>query len=129
MSKKEELLTPVGRLVRGSLYNGSSVDMNNQPRVYKTGPNAGQPRIDFFFAVALKKGLERHWAETPWGAGIWKVGHAGFHQGQANSPTFAWKIKDGDHTVPHKSGIRACDHEGYTGHWVLDFSSAFAPAV
>jgi len=129
MSNREELLTPVGRLVQGSLYTGQTTDAENRPLVYKTGPNAGQPRVDFYFALAIPKGTERHWAETVWGAKIWAVGHAGFPNGQADSPAFAWKITDGDSAIPNRKGNKPCDREGYPGNWVLSFSSGFAPTI
>lgn len=129
MSNREELLTPVGRLVQGSLYEGQTTDAENRPLVYKTGPNMGQPRMDYYFAVAIPKGNETHWNQTPWGKKIWDVGHVGFPNGQTRSPTFAWKIADGDSTIVNKAGKRPCDREGYPGHWVLNFSSGFAPAI
>lgn len=129
MSNREDLLTPVGRLVQGSLYNGQTTNAENKPLEYKTGPNAGQPRVDFYFAIAIAKGTERHWSETTWGQKIWKIGHAGFPNGQTNSPTFAWKVIDGDSAIPNKVGKKPCDREGYPGHWVLNFSSGFAPAI
>lgn len=129
MSNRVDLLTPVGRLVQGSLYEAQTTDAENKPLVYKSGPNAGQPRVEFYFAVAIPKGPEKHWAETEWGKKIWEVGHKGFPQGQANSPTFAWKIKDGDSTVPNRVGKKPCDQEGFSGHWVLSFSSGFAPGI
>ncbi len=129
MSNREDLLTPVGRLVQGSLYNGQTTNAENKPLEYKTGPNAGQPRVDFYFALAIPKGSERHWMETPWGQKIYKVGQAGFPQGQYNSPSFAWKIVNGDSTEPNRVGKKPCDREGYPGHWVLNFTSAFAPSI
>jgi hypothetical protein len=108
MSSRIELLTPVGRLVQGSLYSGSTTDAENRPLIYKTGANAGQPRTNFWFNVALKKGTEQHWNQTDWGLKIWNVGQAGFPQGQANSPTFAWKIIDGDSQIPNTQGKRPC---------------------
>ena len=129
MSNREELLTPVGRLVQGSLYEGQTTDAENRPLVYKTGPNAGQPRVEFYFAVAVPKGSETHWSQTPWGQKIWGVGHKGFPNGQASSPTFAWKIKDGDSSIPNRAGRKPCDIEGFPAHWVLSFSSGFAPGI
>ena len=129
MSNKEELLTPVGRLVQGSLYDPQTTDAENRPLVYKTGPNQGQPRQQFFFALAIPKGSEQHWASTPWGAKVWEIAHKGFPNGQTNNPAFAWKIKDGDSTIPNKVGRRPCDQEGFPGHWILNFSGSFAPSI
>lgn len=129
MSTRIDLLTPVGRLVQGSLYNGSTTDAENRPLVYKTGANIGQPRVNYWFNVAIQKGGEQHWNQTPWGKKIWDVGHAGFPDGRANSPLFAWKIIDGDSNIPNMQGHKPCDNEGFLGHWILKFSGSFAPAL
>ena len=129
MSTRVELLTPVGRLVQGSLYTGATTDAENRPLVFKSGANAGQPRVNFWFNVAIAKGAEQHWNQTEWGAKIWGVGQAGFPNGQANSPHFAWKIVDGDSTIPNTQGNRPCDNEGFPGHWVLRFSGAYQPSL
>jgi hypothetical protein len=119
---------PVGRMVMGSLYKGSTTDAEGKPLVIKNGPNAGQSRTNFFFALAIPKGAEQHWAETSWGAIIWAVGHKAFPQA-AQSPSFAWKIENGDSAVPNKRGRKPCDNEGWKGHWILKFSGGFAPKV
>lgn len=129
MSNRVELLTPVGRLVQGSVYEGQTTDAENKPLIYKTGPHAGQPRVEFYFALAIPKGSETHWNQTVWGQKIWNIGQTGFPNGQANSPTFAWKIKDGDSVIPNRAGRKPCDQEGFPGHWVLSFSSGFAPQI
>lgn len=129
MSTRIDLLTPVGRLVQGSLYNGATTDAENRPLVYKSGPNMGQPRVNYWFNVAIAKGQETHWNMTEWGQKIWNVGQAGFPQGQANSPSFAWKVIDGDSSVPNTQGNKPCDNEGFRGHWVIKFSGSFAPSL
>lgn len=126
---RTNFLTPVGRLVAGSLYRGQTTDKNGKPKVIKTGPNAGQPRTEFYFGVAIPKTPGQHWASSEWGSVIWGVGHAAFPQGQAGAPTFAWKIIDGDSQVPNKAGKKPCDQEGYPGHWILNFSGSFAPSI
>jgi hypothetical protein len=129
MSQRETILTPIGRLVQGSLYKANTTDAEGRPLVTKTGANAGKPRTDYYFGLAVKKGTETHWSQTEWGAIIWAVGHAAFPNGQAQAPTFAWKITDGDSTVHNKAGKRPCDKEGYAGHWVLNFTCGFAPPI
>lgn len=122
--------TPVGRLVMGSLYKPQTTDADNKPLLVKNGPNAGQPTVRYFFAVAVPKNPgEQHWASTEWGAKIWETGHAGFPQGQANAPTFAWKVVDGDSQIPNTKGKKPCDREGYPGNWVISFSSGFPPKI
>lgn len=129
MSTRKDILFPIGRLVRGSLYKGQDKDAEGKPLVVKSGPNAGQPRLDFYFAVAIPKTPgQTHWAQTEWGAQIWAVGHAAFPQA-AQAPSFAWKVIDGDSTVPNKKGRKPCDNEGYPGNWVVQFSSGFAPKI
>lgn len=128
MSTKQELLTPAGRLVMGSLYKPNDKDAEGKPLVVKSGPNAGQPRVDYYFALAIPKAGEQHWAHTAWGQMLYKVGATAFPQAH-QAPTFAWKVKDGDSTIPNRKGKRPCDQEGFPGHWVLSFSSGYPPKV
>lgn len=121
--------TPVGRLVGGSLYKPYTKDAEGKPLVTKTGPNAGQSRVEYYIAIAIPKGAETHWGQTAWGAPIWAAGHAAWPGGQAQHPTFAWKIEDGDSTIPNKKGKKPRDHEGCPGHWILRFSGGYAPSV
>jgi len=129
LSTRKDILFPVGRLVRGSLYKGQDKDAEGKLLVIKSGPNAGHPRLDFYFAVAIPKTAgHTHWAQTEWGQLIWGVGHAAFPQA-AQAPSFAWKVVDGDSTIPNKKGRKPCDNEGYKGNWVVQFSSGYAPKI
>lgn len=125
---KTDILFPVGRLLKGSLYKPQDKDADGKPLVIKSGPNAGQPTVKFYFALGIPKGTEKHWAETAWGAKMWAIGHAAFPQ-QAQSPSFAWKVIDGDSTLANTKGTKPCDSEGFPGHWVVSFSSSFAPKI
>lgn len=131
---KVNITSPVGRIVMGSLYDPKTTDGEGKPMVVKTGPNAGQPRVDYFFALAIPKNPgETHWAQTEWGAQIWALGNQAFPQA-AQSRDFAWKIVDGDSKEPGKlykgkPGKPPCENEGWAGHWVLKFSGGFAPKV
>ena len=125
---KVNITSPVGRIVMGSLYDPSTTDAEGKPLVVKTGPNAGQPRVNYFFALAIPTGAEPHWAHTPWGQQIWNVGNQAFPNA-AQSPAFAWKIEDGDSQIPNKKGRKPCENEGWRGHWILKFSGGFAPKV
>lgn len=111
---------PVGRMVQGSLYEPTTTDMETKPLVGKTG----KPAYHYFFAVAIQKGTETHWNQTPWGAKIWEIGHRDFPNGKADSPTFAWKIADGDSVIPNHDGKRPCDNDGFPGHWVVKLKTA-----
>lgn len=128
MAQKINITSPVGRIVMGSLYDPSTTDAEGKPLVVKTGPNAGQPRVNYFFALAIPKGAEPHWAHTAWGQQIWQVGNQA-HPNAAQSPAFAWKIEDGDSQIPNKKGRKPVDNEGWRGHWILKFSGGFAPKV
>ena len=123
------LTSPVGRIVMGNLYKGNDKDVDGKPRVIKSGPNAGQPTIQFFFAIATPQSPgETQWAQTAWGKQIFAVGSQAFPNA-AQSPAFAWKIEDGDSAIPNKKGRKPCDTEGFAGNWILKFSSGFAPKI
>lgn len=124
----KNFVTPTGRLVWGDLYKPQDKDADGKPMVIKNGPDAGKPRVQYAFGLAIPKGTERHWAETEWGKLIWEVGHASAPQA-AQSPSFAWKITDGDSQIPNKKGNKPADREGYPGHWVLALGSSFAPRI
>ena len=122
------ITSPVGRLVMGSLYTGYTTDAENKPLVYKNGPDAGKPRLNFFFALAIPKAGEPHWAHTEWGRKILEVGAKAFPQAY-QAPTFSWKIEDGDSVVPKKNGCIPNQNEGWKGNWIVKFSSSIAPKV
>ena len=148
---KMNATTAVGRLVMGSLYTPDTTDADGNPLVVKTGPNAGQPRVNYFFALAIPKAPgQTHWAQKPaswdaeqaalgrpgfpyWGEVIWMVGHQDFPQA-AQAEDFSWKVVDGDSQKPGKlykgkPGKKPCENEGWPGHWVLKFSGGFAPKI
>jgi len=115
--------------VAGDLYTGSDKDADGKPRLIKTGQNAGQPSTQFFFAVAIPKTPGKaHWAHEAWGAEFWAVGNAAFPK-IAESPTFAFKVKDGDSAVPDTKGNKPCEREGYPGNWIVSIASQFAPSI
>lgn len=120
--------TPVGRLLMGSLYTPQTTDAEGKPLVNKSGQNVGQPKVQFFFAVGIAKGPEQHWSQTPWGQIIFNEGRTAFPQAHM-APAFAWKVKDGDSTIPNRVGKRPIDQIGHAGHWILYFTSGFAPKV
>lgn len=125
----ETITTPVGRLVEGSLYKGNQFDAENKPLTFKSGKNAGQSRVDFYFALAIPKTGESHWNQTEWGQTIERVAKLAFPKGQWQRPDFSWKIIDGDSTLMNKANKRPCDKEGFAGNWVLKFSRPFAPKI
>ena len=128
MATRTEILTPVGRIIANDLYKGSDKDAEGKPRVVKTGPSAGQATVQFYVLLAVPKGPEQHWAQTTWGQIIYAEGVKAFPQA-AQSPAFAWKVKDGDSQVPNRKGRKPCDMEGARGHWLLSFTSGFPAKV
>lgn len=119
MTDKVELLTPAGRMVQGHPFEEQTKDANGAPLVVKTGPNAGQARSEYFFAIAIPKN-DPEWAAL-WGQ-IYAVGQAAFPGGEFNTPAFAWKVKDGDDP-------KHANKTGFPGHWIINCSSGFLPKV
>jgi hypothetical protein len=138
-----QFTTPVGRLVYGSVWEGSDTDSKGQKRVIKTGPNAGKPAISFSFGVAFPKLLPdgrpneefnkfyREVIETC------RAGYPQFYAGPIDPFTgkpgcirpggMALKIKDGDGI--DANGKQNNTKEGWAGHWVVAFSGQFQPRV
>jgi hypothetical protein len=124
-----QILTPVGRLVQGDCFEGQTKDAEGNPLVIKNGPNAGQPRVDYFMAIAIPKTdatYNKLWAT------IHGEARAAFPSlfdasGNCINPKFAFKVTDGDSQVPNTKGVKPCDREGFPGHWVLNFSGGYAP--
>ena len=52
-----EGLSPISRFVQGS-FEGSTTDQDDKPLVYKSGPKAGQPRTNYFIAIAAPKTIK-----------------------------------------------------------------------
>lgn len=125
---RPSLLSPVSRIVAGSLYRPNDKDFDGKPLVIKTGPNAGQPTVRYFFALAIPKGPEPHWAHTAWGAKIWEVGCRAFPQA-SQRPDFSWKIEDGDSQIPNKRNKKPCEQEGWRGCWIVKLSSSYQPTI
>ena len=88
----------------------------------------GNLGVNYFLALAIPKKGESLWSMTDWGNTIRTVGMQAFPQAHL-SPSFAWKVTDGDDTTPNTRGKRACDTEGFPGNWILRFSGSFAPKV
>lgn len=118
------ILFPVGRLVGGSLYRGETKNQKGEPLTFKDG----SPRSDWSFAVAFPKGAETHWKETAWGKEIWSEGAAAAPAVHL-APAFAWKVTDGDSTIPNKKGKTPAGREGYPGNWVIWFGGSYLPKI
>lgn len=132
----ENFLSPIGRLVQGDAWTASDKDQQGNQRVIKTGPNKGQPTVQYFVAVAFPKldaqgqpnaefaafyALLDRVARTDWPALFPTPGAPSSH------PRFTFKVKDGDGVDTNGKPNR--DKPGFAGHWVVSFSSTFAPKV
>ena len=126
--ERKQILFPVGRLVGGSLYEPREKDAEGKPLVIKNGPNAGQPRVDFYVGVAYAKVAGQAWHATEWGAAMLAAGAAAFPQ-QYQNADFAWKVEDGDSTVKNRKGLGRAPNENadWRGHWIVKFSGGYAP--
>lgn len=131
MSENTQILTPVGRLVQGDCFEGQTTDAEGKPLVIREGANAGKTRTTWFMAIAIAKsdpGYAELWAKI-YAEAVRSFPLLFDPQGRCSLATFAFKVRDGDSTVPNQKGIRPCDLEGFPGHWILNFSGGFAPKV
>lgn len=119
-----DILFPVGRMVGGSMYKpNNKTDSFGKPVLDKTG----QPVSSYSFGVAIPK-TQPSWRQEAWGAQIYTIGQVAY-PGICDTPSFAWKVIDGDSQIPNKKGKKPCDQEGYAGHWVLWFSQSWPPKL
>lgn len=121
-----EILFPVGRMIGGSMYksNPKTDRKTKQPVIGKDG----QPVISYSFGVSIAKGHEQHWSQTAWGAIIKQIGDLA-NPGISSRPDYAWKVIDGDSTIPNTKNKKPCDQIGYARHWVLWFSQGWPPKL
>jgi hypothetical protein len=126
-----ELTTPPGRLVQGDCSTPSEKDMHGQPLVYKSGPNIGQPRKEYFVGVAFQKGVaEVEAMRAEFEAFLRQCWPHLFNPqtGQCILPQgISDKWIDGD--AYDTNGKAWNTREGFAGHWVLRASSGFAPQL
>ena len=120
----EQITTPVARMIGGDLYTPRPVlDNKGIARLGKDGT----PLTSFSIGIAIPK-TGGDWSQTSWGAEIKRVGDVAF-PGRSAHPTFAWKIIDGDSTIPNKKGRIPNQQEGYAGNWVMWLSQGWAPEL
>lgn len=126
-----EFLSPVGRMVQGDFFEPQTKDMQGAPRVIKTGPNAGQPNPQYYIGLAFAKN-DPNWPAFE--AIIKGEAAKGFPQffpqgplGPCTHPAFSMKIMDGDGI--DQNGKSNATKEGFAGHWVVRFTTSFAPKV
>lgn len=119
--------TGIFRLVSGSPHEKQTKDSKGNPLLIKSGDNKGQPTQRFSFGVAVPKKPGLHWSQTEgFLQDIYATGHAQMGA-LAQREDFSWKVQDGDSVKINKSNRRNVDNEGWAGHWVVFFSSSYAP--
>lgn len=106
-----------GRIVGGHPMNHApATDDNNKPKL----DSAGNPMHQTFFYFAVPKAGSTEFKATEFGAAMLAEAQAAWPKGEYNAPDFAWKVIDGDSTVPMRGGKPApATREGFPGNWVL----------
>jgi len=139
MSKtREAFTTPIGRLVQGDAFVPQTKDQSGAPRVFKSGEKVGQPNPQYFVAVAFPKVDPRNPAVANAEFGAFyalldRVARAEWPAlfpnpaGPCINPIFTMKVKDGDGV--DRNGKPNSAKEGFAGHWIVSFASAYAPKV
>jgi hypothetical protein len=126
---KVRFTSPVGRFVQGDLDEPQTKDAQGNLRTVKTGPNAGQPNPQYFIAVAFAKN-DPAWPAF-WALLVQKAAEDFpnlFPQGAGGAcvhPNFAYKVIDGD--GPDQNGKLNSTKDGFAGHYVVRFASAYPP--
>lgn len=117
MSEVKEILLPEGRIVAGHPMNPQGVtDNRDQPVMDQV---TGQQKVEYYFGFAVPKQGETDFKQTQWGQQIQAAAISGWPNGEAQAPTFSWKVTDGDSQVPNQKGKKPAEREGWAGHWVL----------
>src|SRR5437868_378888 len=119
-----EVRSRVGRIVEGHPMEIKFVkDNKTNPPVIKKDKNGVDLRQIYFALAIPKQPGETHWNQTPEGQMIWRIGQEAWLNGETQRHDFAWKVEDGDSTIPNKKGKKNCDKEGFPGHWIFKFST------
>jgi len=120
---KADFLSPTGRLVQGDPMEAQTKNMQGQPLMTQSG----QPTQRHFIAVAFKKDDP---AFAPFYSIIDQTARGSWPSLNIAPPwdpacRFSWKVMDGDGI--DDNGKQNGNKEGFAGHWVVKFSSSFAP--
>jgi hypothetical protein len=117
-----------GRVVAGHPLRRNGVtkyDDATRQDVPVKDPTTGLQFTEAYLAVAIPKHGEADWKQTAWGQTIANTAARDWPNGEHEAPTFAWKITDGDSTVPNRVGKVPCQREGWAGHWVAHLTTRF----
>jgi len=98
------------------MNHAPATDDNGKPKI----DSAGNPMHQTFFYFAVPKAGSTDFKTTEFGQAMLAEAKAAWPKGEYNAPDFAWKVIDGDSTVPMKGGKPApSTREGFPGNWVL----------
>ena len=120
-----EILFPIGRLIGGSVskLRGKTQQDGKTPRLDKEG----KQMQSISFGVAIPK-TQQDWRNEPWGQQMFAIAKGAFPV-LYQTPSFAYKVLDGDSAVPNKNGKAPNTMAGHKGHWVIWFSQSWAPKM
>ena len=135
------ILTPCCRIISGDVWQGQTKGFNGEDLVWKSGPNAGQPRQEYYIGLAVPKdqagnffadyeGGDNFANQASIHAILAYAAAVGFPTAQFTEqltctglPKFAWKIIDGD--LPDSNDKPRPEY--FAGHWVLQCKSSYPP--
>lgn len=116
-------ISPVGRLVQGSMILHGKQDMKGQPAL----DDKGAQIQECFIALAVPKtdaNMAAFYALFDTQARA-SFPHLFPNGGACTHPKFAWKIQDGDGT--NSSGQSVADKPGFAGNWIFKMATRYAP--
>lgn len=130
-----ELMTPVGRLVQGSVAMQHQVDMETNQKKFNAD---GSPEMGTFIALAFPKVLPNGQPNAEFGqfysnlvaigAQSWPAlfpqgARPDLPNGGCVNPRFSWKYQDGDGV--DASGKSVADKPGFAGHHIIRMFTSF----
>ncbi len=119
-----EFVSPIGRLVQGSMTMHQKTDMNTDKPLLDDN---GQPVMENFMAIAIAKtdpGLGAFYALFVEEARK-SFPHLLDSAGDITHPKFAWKIQDGDGV--DTNGQSVADKPGFAGHYIFKMATRYPP--
>ena len=121
---RTEFISPVGRLVQGSISLEIKKDMDTDQPVLG---DDGQPIRECYVAIAIPKndpGLPAFYALFTQTARA-EFPHLFDAAGNCTHPRFAWKVQDGDGR--DASGKSVADKPGFAGHFIFKMGTRYLP--
>ena len=120
-----QILFPIGRLVGGSVSKlRQRTEQDNKTLKFNKD---GTPSMQLSFGVAIPK-TQATWQNEPWGQVVHGIAKAAFPTLHM-TPSFAYKITDGDSIIPNKNGKVPSSLAGHKGNWVIWFSQGWVPKL